>query len=141
MKKWRCPSLTLIALLALFAFSTPSYAWFCPVSERTGSSTFVCVGMTQNCAHLQSKCCHPVQLPQSRAFNNALFASNFVAIISKQHTGIPHVAYSFWNNLFLVSRNATIRMSAEVSTQVVLSLYLVTQNGPSPFLPRAPPVI
>lgn len=146
MKKWRCPGLSVIALLMLFAFNLPTYAWFCPMTGRAGSSAFVCAGMAQNCVHADSKCCHPIELPQSSTVANSQISSAPFAIFSKSPTLVTQVDYSTWNvaqwnALRAICQGKILRSTPGESARLVLSFYLCAQHGPPPFLGRAPPAV
>jgi hypothetical protein len=146
MKKWCSPGLALIALLALFASTLPAYAWFCPMTGRVGSSAFVCAGMTQNCAHTPSKCCHSIELPQSSSVVNTQVSSAPFAVFSKSPTLVTKVDYSTWNVpqlniLRAIGQGKIPRPPADESARSIPSFYLCTQHGTPPFLGRAPPAV
>ena len=110
MKKWRSPSLVVIALLALFVSTLPSLAWSCPVTGRIGNAATVCKGMTpptaaataQPCARPGSKCCHQVPLPtlpnnsdDNQKVTSAVFSTNgmsdLVSLLA-DHGKVGHIA-------------------------------------------------
>lgn len=142
MKKWCCPGLALMALLALFASALPADAWFCSMTGRAGDSTFVCAGMTQNCAHAQSECCYLVELPQSIAIVNTQISSAPFAIFSKSSTHAVNVDYSTWNIvLWIVRRKIMPGLPANASARGAPSFFHCAQHGPPPSPGRSPPVV
>jgi hypothetical protein len=102
--------------------------------------------MTQNCAHTPSKCCHPIELPQSSSVVNTQVSSAPFAVFSKSPTLITQVDYSTWNvpqlNILRAIRQGKIlHPPAGESVRPVFSFYLCDQHGPPPFLGRAPPAV
>jgi hypothetical protein len=145
MKKWCCSGLVTVALLALFASNLPAYAWFCPMTGRAGNSTFVCAGMTQNCAHTGSKCCHPVGFPQS-AVANTLSSSAVFTTISKTPTLVVYEDYSNWNIhqfqiLWIIRQKIIPSLRLDASARAAPSFFLCAQHGPPPSSGRSPPVV
>ena len=61
MKKWLRPPMTIMALLALLALVTPSFAWACPITGLTGNAAALCGRPADSPKAAAMTCCARMQ--------------------------------------------------------------------------------
>lgn len=156
MKKWLHSSMTMMALLALFALGVPSLAWACPVTGRTGNAATVCdrspnggtsVAMSC-CARVQApgtgcmgQCCKSVPQPSGSDQNKDTAAAPSHADTASLLSQLTQAAHT----TLVVSTLPTIPLTMEPTHRVDVGdspseTHLLAQHAPAAFAGRAPPL-